>query len=782
MIMAKKAFRAMWGNKRAYVACVWLLSVGIMFYVAMNITSLDLAASRDSYYREYRLADVFADVNAAGASAAARLARIPGIADAALRRVEDCRVLLPGSDKTITLRIISYDPGAASPINGAQLSGAFQADDDLFVAQSFLDAHGLAAGDSLDILVGGRQARFRIAGNASTPEYAYTIPSASEFMPDPGKFNFAFAAEKPFNDFLGTPNTYNSIGIELSLGYSFEDVEHAVRDELQKYGLLALYKREDQPSVLYIDMEINAISAMSSVVPFVFCGIAVIILYLMLKRVIEQDRSQIGTLKAFGFSSQRIVGHYMFYGLSTGCLGALLGAGSGYLVNGVLSGVMRMFFNLPEARSAAGTLSIIATGMFAGLASGGLGAFMGASRVMRLQPAEAMKPEAPRAMKHDPLRFVPGAERLLTSMGSMAVRNIARAKFRSLFIAASISASFGILVFFGSYPTMIDSMMFAQYTKSEVYDVKVAYRSPRGAKAAVEELMRFDGVHSAEALLEMPVELSKNSRVAGVSLVGIPSGSQLYRIYDEKTHKTHPPPTEGLLLSESLAEKLGAAVGDKLVARSPYLDEDIKLIVAGLVTRSLGGAYIERDALADAFHMQGMSTSAVLKADDIPYVKEGLKEAKNVASVVDASEAVAGFEIYMSMVDSMLVVYFLYGVAIAFAIIYNTSTISFSERRREFATLRVLGMTVPEISSIQSFEYWMLAVFGVLLGLPYSSLIKRGLNAMIDLEAFAIPTYTQAREYLIGLLGVLVAVAISNRVSRRRIAKLDMVESLKDIE
>ena len=784
MILIKKAVRAMWSNKRAYIACMWLLSAGIMFYVAMNITSVDLVTSRDAYFHEYRLADIFVDVAAAGSSAVARLKRIPGVADAAVRHVEDCRVLIEDSDKIITLRIISIDPTAANPINGARLSGAFRADNDLFIAQSFLDAYGLTAGDSLDILLGGRQVRFNIAGNVSTPEYAYNIPSETEFFPDPSKFNIAYAAEKPLNNYLGTPNVYNSIGLELTKGYAFDDVSDSIRDELQKYGLMVLYKQADQPSTLFVNMEINAISSMSSIIPFVFCGIAVVILYLMLKRVVEQDRAQIGTLKAFGFSSAQIVLHYMFYGVSTGGAGALLGAGLGFLISGFMSNLMRMFFNLPEVRSTIDMLPIIITGLLGGLLSGGLGAFMGAFRVIRLQPAEAMKPEAPRVTKHDPLRVIPGIKYLLTSMGSMAVRNITRAKIRSLFVIMSISVSYGILAFFGSYPNMIDTMMMAQYTKSELYDLKVSFRSPRDAITAAEELRRIGGgsVRSAEALLEIPVQLSKNDRITGVSLTGIPADSRLYKIYDEKLKTTFPPPAGGLIIAESMAESLGARVGDKLAVSSPYLDEDIKLTVMGLATKAIGGVYIERDALADAFHMNGLSTSVIIKADNISYIKEKLKEGANIAAITDASEASAGFEIYMSMMNSMLAMYFIYGVAIAFAIIYNTSTIAFSERRREFATLRVLGMTVPEISSIQAFEYWILAFTGMLIGIPYASLIKRGINAMIDLETFTIPAYTQPQEYLLGFVGVVAAVFISNRVSRRKIERLDMVESLKEKE
>jgi putative ABC transport system permease protein len=116
------------------------------------------------------------------------------------------------------------------------------------------------------------------------------------------------------------------------------------------------------------------------------------------------------------------------------------------------------------------------------------------------------------------------------------------------------------------------------------------------------------------------------------------------------------------------------------------------------------------------------------------------------------------------------------------AIIYNVSTISLSERQREYATLRVMGMQVNEVSSIMNFEFWLLCFFGIALGFPLTILLKEMMANMIHVEMFTFPTYTPPLAYIIGIAGCVAAVKIANMSAAGRIRKLDMVEVLKERE
>jgi putative ABC transport system permease protein len=149
-------------------------------------------------------------------------------------------------------------------------------------------------------------------------------------------------------------------------------VKTSLEDALAPYGLEGLYEQEDQPSNAMLTQEINSLGSMASSVPMVFILMAIVILYIMLKRVIEQERSQIGTLKALGYSSGDVLLHYMSYGLLIGILGGLLGVAGGVAMAGGMTDMYLEFFYLPSLRVDPKP-SILITGLVIAVGSGAFG-------------------------------------------------------------------------------------------------------------------------------------------------------------------------------------------------------------------------------------------------------------------------------------------------------------------------------------------------------------------------------------------------------------------------
>jgi len=134
----------------------------------------------------------------------------------------------------------------------------------------------------------------------------------------------------------------------------------------------------------------------------------------------------------------------------------------------------------------------------------------------------------------------------------------------------------------------------------------------------------------------------------------------------------------------------------------------------------------------------------------------------------------------MAPFAAIYAVLFIMGIAITFAIIYNTASIALSERRREFATLRVLGLSTNEVCEVMRFEYWLLAAVGMLIGIPLSSAMMVGLNAMLDTSMMSMPSVLSTQAYVLAAVGCAIAIMLSNFSAKRKIAKFDMVEVLKD--
>ena len=205
--------------------------------------------------------------------------------------------------------------------------------------------------------------------------------------------------------------------------------------------------------------------------------------------------------------------------------------------------------------------------------------------------------------------------------------------------------------------------------------------------------------------------------------------------------------------------------------------------MAAILEQDLGsGIYANINYLNSLFDMNGVVTSALIRTDNVDAVKTAYKDAPNLAGMSDIKEQQASAATYMQLFNVVFYFYSFVGILIAFIIIYATSIISMAERKRELATLRVLGLQVGEVNQIIGLEYWILCVFGIIIGIPYAKMLKIALSQAIKIDVFTFPATLGLREVLWATAGCAISVLISNYVSKRKIRSFDMVEVLKDRE
>ncbi len=784
MTLWKQAVRGVWRGRKSYFACIVLLAMGIMVYVSYQLLYVNLSSAQKQFYASQRFADGFASVDAIPAGAVKNLSDIKGISRIDSSITLDARVMGLSDTKIVTLRLNSFDPEDPERLNNFVLAkGTVPESGGLLIGQTFAAANKLAVGDTVRLIVNGQEIERQITGIAQSPEYVYVIPDTGQLLPDDSAFGFAFVPAADLETLGSGRGIANRLSFLLEKGATFRQVESPLREALEPYSLRSLTARKDQPSHAMLQQEIDQLGSMSASIPTVFIVMAVLILYIMLKRMIEQERMQIGTLKAFGFSNWTIVLHYLSYGGVTGAVGGVAGVLLGLVMTGGMTQMYLDYFSLPAIQVPPDPFYIL-MGLLIAILSGLAGAFMGVRGVLRLEPGEAMRPPSPPVLKSDLFARLPLIRKLLTSYGFMASRNITRNKFRSTFVLAGMAFAFAITAFMASYGDMFKTLMLDQFTKVEVYDLKITLKTPTGAADALETADALKGVDSAEAILELPAELHREHLQEAVSLTALPDDAGLYRIYDVDSKQNHSPPKEGILLSSTLAKKLQAKRGDVLTVRTPYTgDRDIPLPVMGVVhTNSGSSAFVSLKGIWNALDIPPTVNSILLSARDPQAIKAELTDAKNVAAMTDQEEAKASymdmFRTYSSLMEMMQGI----GMIIAFAIITNTASISLSERKREYATMRVLGMHPKEIGKVVSFEYWVLSLGALPLGILLTRMIKQAMATTIDSDLFTMPLNTPLGSYLSAAVLCAATVALSNRLARRRISKFDMVEVLKERE
>jgi len=534
---------------------------------------------------------------------------------------------------------------------------------------------------------------------------------------------------------------------------------------------------------LLLTEELKGLESAARALPLLFLSIASVILYIMLKRMTEQQRGQIGILKAFGYTRTEIMFHYMSYALIIWFIGGITGGLLGFVLSYPFTSLYQMFFNMPRLYGKFSFIYLFYSVLLA-LGFSLLAGYQGCKRVLALEPAEAMRPPAPPAGKKIWLEKCVFFWNMLTVQGKMAVRNLARNKGRSVFIFLGIMVSFAIIGFTWSMNDLVQVMLFDQYEKVETYDVKVSLSGPQDQKKAFRELSRLPGVKRVEAVAEVPVTLKNMWREKDVVVMGLPEDGELYNILDKNYHKVLPP-KGGLLLSERLAELLDAEIGTRLNVESPLLrssSDKKQLEVVGIIPQYLGiNAYMEINALQEFLREEGLATSFLLAVnrDSIPYLQEKYQQSAAIASIDDKGKRLEQSRELMASFGSMIYIYALIGIVIGFAIIYNSSLVSMSERNRELASMMVLGMTPAEVLSVITFEQWFVGVFAMLAGIPLSKLFLIGISQAISNDIYTMPTSMTASSFLMAFLVTGASIWIAQQAAARKIKQLKLVDVLK---
>ena len=781
----RKVFRDLNENKGAYLACSVIVIIALMVFTSFSMLSDNLTMSKENFYTNQNFADGFVQVQALPFTRVESLKQIEGIADIQGRMVKDVRVLLLDRAENVYLRLVSIEPGRDNTINDVFLTQGIPLDSrgiNIWIDNMFFEANNLELNDTLEIVAMGQRRHLQIVGVGKSPEFIYALRTAADIFPTPETFGIAFVPLEIMQVMFPQDRAFNDVVFTLKPGADFDSVRDQLEHQLRIYGLTAIFPRADHISHLLLTSELDYLDVMSTALPLLFLAVAGAILYIVLKRLIEQQRGQIGILKALGYTQREIITHYLSYAVVIGLSGGTLGAILGMLLSGPLTDLYQMFFNMPSVARGV-QFQYLFLGIMLSLGFSLIAGYQGCKGVLTLEPAEAMRPPAPVIGKKVLLEQVGFIWNMFTVQGMMAVRNISRNKGRSIFIFLGIMFCFAISSFTGSMNDLYQKMLYDQYEKVEVYDVRVTLARPLDERSVVRELQAFPGVTNVEAMAEIPVTLSNKWHEQSVVLLGLPLNSQLYNILDKNYNKIEPP-QNGLLLSERLARLLEAEIGTILTVDSSMLrgTNSRNLEVVGIIPQYLGmNAYMELGAVQD-FLGQGPLVTAIMVniyEEKIPALQERYLESTLVAGVDDIGQRLAQMQELMETFGSVIYMFLVIGIIIGFAIIYTSSIITVSERSRELASMMVLGMTPKEVLSVITFEQWILGIPAMVAGIPLGYILMASMSEAVSTDAFTMPVVITPSSYLLAAFVTVLSIWIAQKAAAKKVRNLSLVEVLK---
>jgi putative ABC transport system permease protein len=783
----RKLLRDTWRLRGQLFSISLIVAAGIMAVITLQSTFRSLEAARDDYYDAYRFADIFASLNRAPLAVAARVELLPGVAAVDTRVTMSVPLHVPGLPLPASARVISIPERGQPPLNRIHLRSGRWVEpgryDEVLVSERFAQINGLAPGDTLTAVLNGRERRLTIAGIALSPEFLYEVDPGAGLISDERLFGIVWMGRGGVEAAHEMTGAVNDLAVRLAPGASTRRVMAQVDDLLQPYGGLGAVPRSDQISNRLLQDEIAQNRVTATVLPIVFVGIAAFLLNIVLLRLISLERDQIGTLKAFGYADLTIAMHYLRLAGLAVAAGALLGIAAGLWLGASYTALYGDHFKFPQLRhsvswgTAAAALGVSAVAALAG-------AWSAIRAAARLQPAEAMRPEPPASFA--PL-FIErwGLHRYLSAAQRMVLRNLERRPGRAFVSALGVAFSVAILLIGMTLLDSVRTLMDVQFRVVQREDASVTFTRAVDI-AGVRDLARLPGVAAAEGFRSVPVRLMHGHRTRLVSLTGLQPGSSMRPMADEQG-ATHPLPEGGLVLSERLAQVLGARRGD--MVRIELLDRGgatHEVEIVALMQELLGlNAYMAAGELSRLTRETPLASGAYLRIrrGEEAAVFEALRARPVVASTTSKNAMIRSFETQMadSMTITMTILILLAGV-LATGVIYNGARIALSERGRELASLRVLGFTRAEVAYMLLGEQAAIT----LLGLPLGMLLGAGISALIassyDTELYRMPFVLDPGTFVTAGLIVCAIAVVAALLVRRRLDRADLIAVLKTRE
>ena len=572
-------------------------------------------------------------------------------------------------------------------------------------------------------------------------------------------------------------------------------------DELEAPDIYVLDRSQSEGAITY-DADTHRIDSIADVFPFVFFLVAALVALTTMTRMVEDDRIEIGTYKALGYSTGRIASKYLIYAGLAGSVGAALGiAALSQVLPFIITSAYSIIYAIPLRHFP------LPVDVGISLASGGLGVgvtllatWLAVVASLREVPASLMLPRAPKSGKRILLERVGVVWRHLSFSWKVTCRNMFRYKKRLAMTVIGISGCTALLlVGFGLHDSIWD-IIDGQYGPIIHFDTTVGLDSDAtevdvgNVVEYLEETGEVTGVTRVQQE-NMQAGLSRDEETIRVQVVIPQSDDELAQAVTFRDRVSHEPVAfddDAVVVTEKLALKYGLDVGDTIVlfdqdAIGNITGEGHDMCVTGIAENYVGNlVYLGRAswaAIDDATPVFSTIYASTTEDEGVRReITDALHERDDVSTVIFSDETINLYRNMLSVVDMIVVVLIVSAGLLAFIVLYNLTNINIGERIREIASLKVLGFTRFEVYAYIYREIALLALMGDALGMVLGTYLETFVVTTAEVDYVMFGRTIHSVSYVYAFVLTLVFTGLILAIMRRKLDKVDMVESLKSVD
>lgn len=562
-------------------------------------------------------------------------------------------------------------------------------------------------------------------------------------------------------------------------------------EELEAFAAPELYVLSRDTNTGYVSFRNDAstVEGIGKVFPVFFFLIAALVCSTTMTRMVDDERTQIGTLRALGYSPAAIMGKYLIYAGSAAVLGCIAGYFIGItLFPKTIWQAYGIIYGFADIVVVGDSLLFVLSLVVSLLCSVGT-AYAACRNELRHMPADLIRPKAPPAGKRILLERIDFLWRRMKFLHKVTARNIFRYKKRMFMMILGIAGCMALVVTGYGLRDSIMNIVSYQFDEIMHHDVSVAFTEPLTEERAKSVIAEHEGEITRQAiLLETSVDALRDLGESGKTVFLIATDDAAIEDFVSLQldgRKVEYPGMGEVVLSEKLAEILGVQVGDAALLR--YGDEKIvELTVTGIFENYVQHyAYVTADTFEQSFgEAYEPNTLYLMLAEgaDAYALAAGLAEQEDTASVTVVDNIRNSVERTMGRMNYVVLLVIACAGALAFIVLFNLTNINITERVREIATLKVLGFFPNETRSYVFRENLVLSVMGIIAGLPLGVLLHRFVMDQINIDIVSFNVTILPLSYVYSVVTVLAFTMLVNLLMDRKIEQISMAESLKSIE
>lgn len=769
-----KLFRDIKQSAGQFLAFVLVIAVGAFFYAGLVTLSDNLSAYTKTYFKEHNLSDLNAYYNQISKQEVAGLSEMEGINKIEGRYTFDATQSFENYKASLKIHSIPADNEINTP---SMIEGSIPArKGEILLDSHYAKEHHYRVGDEISIRTNDKSLKFTISGLCENVEHA-----KKNEIQDHKTYGVAYIGEETIPE-IADGFFYNEIMIDAKDGYDIDKLGESIEEKSKQFTYLNQVSKERTFSYSQLNATIHNNNLMSKVIPLVLFLIEAIILFLTMSRMIDSQRNQVGIMKALGVKNRSIMLHYMGYPVLVGIIGSILGCAiAAFVFVPFVTASNAKAYSLPGIQFSLSFYSIIPPLIFSS-AFGMLSCYLSGRTILKERAAQAIRPKPPKTMKKIFIERIPGIWSHIPYSYKLILRNIFLNKQKALASSVGVVVSTVLLITAFGTQTALQKVA-NQIEDVYTYDLRVDYKM--GASSNTFKLS--SGIKNSYFVSTFPVEFIKDNKTEKAALVVTEKENNLIHFFDENDNRIYLG-NNGVLVPKSYADKYHISEGDliKITFIAPELkNRTVNMKVLKISTQySNPSFYITPDYLK-SFGLDYSPTSLLVEASsstDLISIRNFFEQDPQVDVIADKADLKKSAQYILKQNSFIFIMFIICAVILSFGAIYTISSINIYERNRELATLKVLGYQKYKINRLIFFENIILTAFAVIAALPISGYMYANVVKALSSTHQQIPDKLNISVMLISVILAFLLTILSSLLLRRKVTKINMIESLKSVE